>query len=621
MKRKLLCLLLTLALAVPAIAVPVLAEGIGTEYSQQTALLKDALVLVIGTPNALSNLQNKQVDPENPQVLPAIINDRTLVPARFIAESLGAQVGWDGETSTVTIQLDGKIITMVLNSTAMVVDGQEVTLEVPAQSIEGRTMVPLRALCEQALAKQVFWDPKGLIVISNTENIFDSTADAGFIDSLIAAVKAGEAIELSGPIFDTQDVDDVVDYDKVEEPYYVRGGIPNFHAKVDDKSVEEIKIAYIGGSITEGYGYRDLSNDWFADKYGDRFDSKNAGVGGTPSDFGAVRFATDIIPYDPDLLFIEFAVNDGELTSRAIAQSMEGMVRQAWQHNPNMDIVFVYTMNESQIETAAEGKYSRTAKIHDYVAQHYNIPSIFMGYDVAKQAQNGEIIFNGSNPGDSTGTVFSGDGVHPNSDGSQMYMDMLERAYKDLLKKEAPNGAMEHELVEPLFTNNWGNLKTYEPDDPMLILDGFSKMDSASTGIRNIWGNRANYAMNATEVGDSMTVNFTGTQAGILYLPGPDAPNIDIVVDGELIEDKCLFDVWHGVTGYTILYYMTPELEYGDHTVSFTINDTEADKRQMILDSNYNVTAGLNTLMKNEDWFASKNFIVGKVLVNGELKK
>ena len=79
---------------------------------------------------------------------------------------------------------------MVLDKNELMIDGEvAATMDVPAQSIEGRTMVPLRALCETALSKKVFWDPKGLIVISDTDNILDSANDAGTIDTILNILK------------------------------------------------------------------------------------------------------------------------------------------------------------------------------------------------------------------------------------------------------------------------------------------------------------------------------------------------------------------------------------------------------------------------------------------------
>ena len=141
--------------------------------------------LFVGNPGALAWGTKTYVDPNNLAVKPQIINDRTLVPVRFISETFGGEVGWDESTSTVTINMAGKEIKLQLNSNIMTVNGEEIALEVPAQSIEGRTLIPLRALCEQALGKNVFWDARGLIVISDNAEVFDTTYEGHIIDEVI----------------------------------------------------------------------------------------------------------------------------------------------------------------------------------------------------------------------------------------------------------------------------------------------------------------------------------------------------------------------------------------------------------------------------------------------------
>lgn len=145
----------------------------------------DSVVLYIGSPRAIAKGNNTLVDPDNMNVQPIVLDDRTLVPVRFIAESFGAQVSWDGETETVGIEADGKNITMQIGSKDMVVDGKVSQLDVVAQTIEDRTMVPLRAIVE-ALGKTVFWDDKGLIVMSDSDIINED--DTFLIDSLIRRV-------------------------------------------------------------------------------------------------------------------------------------------------------------------------------------------------------------------------------------------------------------------------------------------------------------------------------------------------------------------------------------------------------------------------------------------------
>lgn len=90
-------------------------------------------------------------------VPPQIIDGRTMVPMRIIFEALGALVGWDGETSTITAEREGLIIVMRIDDTKMSVDGTELSLDVPPLLIDGRTLVPVRAVAEGFKAG-VSWD-------------------------------------------------------------------------------------------------------------------------------------------------------------------------------------------------------------------------------------------------------------------------------------------------------------------------------------------------------------------------------------------------------------------------------------------------------------------------------
>lgn len=141
-----------------------------------------AVALLIGSPKAIAKGKSTFVDPENLNVQPVISDSRTLVPVRFIAESFGADVDWNGDTKTVTVKNGGKEISLVLGSAEITVDGKKSELDVPAQVIEGRTMVPLRAIVE-ALGKEVFWDNKGLIVMSDAELITEG--DSFTVDHFI----------------------------------------------------------------------------------------------------------------------------------------------------------------------------------------------------------------------------------------------------------------------------------------------------------------------------------------------------------------------------------------------------------------------------------------------------
>src|SRR5260221_612405 len=89
-----------------------------------------------------------------------------------------------------------------------------------------------------------------------------------------------------------------------------RTGLPNFFAKVH--AGKPVTVAYFGGSITAANGWRPKTFAWLHERYPKvAFTEVNAAIGGTGSDLGAFRLGHDVLSHKPDLVFVEFAVNDG----------------------------------------------------------------------------------------------------------------------------------------------------------------------------------------------------------------------------------------------------------------------------------------------------------------------
>lgn len=112
------------------------------------------IILIIGNNKATINGFEVPLD-----VPPSIIKGRTFVPIRFISEAFGAQVEWDGETRTVRIFLEktNTRVTLQINNTIARVNERIVTLDAPPTIIQGRTLVPIRFIAE-AFGAQVDWD-------------------------------------------------------------------------------------------------------------------------------------------------------------------------------------------------------------------------------------------------------------------------------------------------------------------------------------------------------------------------------------------------------------------------------------------------------------------------------
>ena len=158
------------------------------EPDKMAELNKSSIVLFLGSAKALVNGERILIDKTNENVKANSVNGRTLVPVRFIAENFGAEVGWDDATRTVTLTLKNKVVKIVLDKAEIDIDGSITPIDVPAQSIEGRTMLPLRAFVETVMGKKIFWDSRGLIVITDTE-MLTIEKDSKIIDKLIEYVK------------------------------------------------------------------------------------------------------------------------------------------------------------------------------------------------------------------------------------------------------------------------------------------------------------------------------------------------------------------------------------------------------------------------------------------------
>lgn len=127
-------------------------ESNGAPVVIWTVPTKDALVLTIDKKDASAFGEKAEND-----VAPKIVNDRTMLPARFVAEKLGAKVEWDAEARTVTITKDETTIVITIDSKKATVNGKEVELDSEAFIENDRTYTPIRFVSEQLGAK-VNWN-------------------------------------------------------------------------------------------------------------------------------------------------------------------------------------------------------------------------------------------------------------------------------------------------------------------------------------------------------------------------------------------------------------------------------------------------------------------------------
>lgn len=151
-------------------------------------------------------------------VPPTVVSGRTLVPLRAIFEALNAKVAWDNTSQTVSATWNGGELALPVGKTTATVNGSIKTLDVPAQIINNRTLVPLRFVAE-TLGAKVGWYGKSQAITINTP-------PKAPIEVKVTRVVDGDTVEVTMPDGKTEDVrligvdtPETVHPTKGEQPY------------------------------------------------------------------------------------------------------------------------------------------------------------------------------------------------------------------------------------------------------------------------------------------------------------------------------------------------------------------------------------------------------------------
>ena len=162
-------------------AVMLLLSGtVSAEDVQMTSAERkaDVICLQIGESKTITFGKAKSIDEANPLVVPYLLNDRTFVPLRFIAENIGAQVLWEEGWNGCLIQKGDKQIQITFDSADVLVNGEKKTYDAPIHVVEGRTMVPVRFVAEE-LDYGVYWnEPNEVVVVYPMDNPWDISREA-----------------------------------------------------------------------------------------------------------------------------------------------------------------------------------------------------------------------------------------------------------------------------------------------------------------------------------------------------------------------------------------------------------------------------------------------------------
>ncbi len=131
-------------------------------------------------------LNNQQIKSDVP---PVIYNDRTLVPLRVIMENIDAEIEWDGVKYEVHLKTGDKEITLKINSSEATVNGVKKTLpdNVPAKLINDRTMVPIRFIAEE-IGLKVEWDDATRTVLLTEEEKEPQLPEEPVVEATVKAI-------------------------------------------------------------------------------------------------------------------------------------------------------------------------------------------------------------------------------------------------------------------------------------------------------------------------------------------------------------------------------------------------------------------------------------------------
>lgn len=314
------------------------------------------------------------------------------------------------------------------------------------------------------------------------------------------------------------------------EELHIRDGIGNVMEKLNKG--EAVRIAYLGGSITAANGWRPKTTEWFKKTFPNAtIEEIHAAIGGTGSDLGVFRLQHDVLDRKPDLLFVEFAVNDGGAAPENIWRAMEGIVRQTWRVNPKTDIVYVYTLSESLAKDPREGKCNRSMASMEQLADFYGIPSINFAVPVLNLEKAGKLLFTGESVSEGV-ILFSKDSVHPLDAGHDVYAEAVQKGVTAMKDSKPVDHAAK--LAKTFVEDNWEAAKLVSIT-PAMLEGEWSKLD-ANDHLQKHFGNRLGEIWHSSKPGSKLSFKFKGSQAKIYDLLGPNGGQVTITVDGKTNE-------------------------------------------------------------------------------------
>lgn len=352
------------------------------------------------------------------------------------------------------------------------------------------------------------------------------------------------------------------------------------------KRGEDVTIAYIGGSITQGaggkpihtmcYAYRSYAAfcEMFSPCGGDNVHYVKAGVGGTPSELGMVRYDRDVTndgEIEPDLVVVEFAVNDeGDETKGVSFESLVMKILQAKQA-PAVLLNFAVFMNDWNLQDRLQP-----------IGERYELPMVSVKDAVVPQFETNEVI---------TKRQFFYDIYHPTNDGHRIMADCIAYLFDAVDKEEMATEDISLNK-EPIYGIQFKNLVRFDRKNA----DEYAEIsqtgyDACDTEIQYVERDMDlngspefsdNWMNDGSVSGAEFKMNLTckNLVAVIKDSGSSEFGTADIYVDGKVVKSINPLDNGWAHCNPQILI---DESESGEHEVIFRMKQGDEGKKFTIL--------------------------------------
>jgi len=269
-----------------------------------------------------------------------------------------------------------------------------------------------------------------------------------------------------------------------------------------------ISVVTLGGSITTGYqaqppeaaGWAGLVNNWLKEKAGETggtVEFRNSGASGTDSAFASVRAGDHALAYKPDLVIVEYAVNDQWLNSRVRRRSFEGVIRQLLDQFPHRALI-ILALNEK----GSPGK--STFREQAEIGRHYHIPVLAWADWV--------------NPSEWNNFFTDKETIHPNNEGHASIASGIINLLKDAWDPHQA-GPVKTPLPHPLFSAEFQNVKFIDSTDAAAIIKN-TGWESKPAILPDEWSSRGGkpiYGWTTADPRANISIRVKGKSVGVLF--------------------------------------------------------------------------------------------------------